>query len=191
MTAVIFVFSFTPPALRTAVSLSSSSKERNPHENRMRVEIANDGRRPSGSPLIGNVRGPSQLKLEKVAQFIKKQRPLPLASWKRGEWHLKGGNRRKWTASRLPTTARRRGLVTVDAYLPTVFTEWAHLAQDHAGWHRPATEPPFAIDKPFARQPRGSTRVTTEDRRQAVAQRAAEIAEIAERRAALNANNNN
>ena len=31
-----------------------------------------------------------------------------------------------------------------------VFTEWAHLAQDRAGWHKP-----FAIGKPFVRQLRG------------------------------------
>ena len=42
--------------------------------------------------------------------------------------------------------------------------------------------------KPFVRQPRGDTRVTPEDKRRAVAQRAAEIAE---RRAVFDANNNN
>ena len=41
--------------------------------------------------------------------------------------------------------------------------------------------------KPFVRQPRGNTRVTPEDTRRAVAQRAAEIAE---RRAVFDANNN-
>ena len=41
--------------------------------------------------------------------------------------------------------------------LPTVFTEWAHLAQDRAGWHKLVTTPPFAIGKPFVRQPRGDT----------------------------------
>ena len=46
----------------------------------------------------------------------------------------------------------------------------------------------FAIGKPFVRQPRGDTRVTPEDKRRAVAQRAAEIAE---RRAVFDANNNN
>ena len=50
------------------------------------------------------------------------------------------------------------------------------------------TTPPFAIGKPFVRQPRGDTRVTPEDKRRAVAQRAAEIAE---RRAVFDANNNN
>jgi len=48
--------------------------------------------------------------------------------------------------------------------------------------------PPFAIGKPFVRQPRGDTRVTPEDKRRAVVQRAAEIAE---RRAVFDANNNN
>ena len=72
--------------------------------------------------------------------------------------------------------------------LPTVFIEWAHLAQDRAGWHKLVTTPPFAIGKPFVRQPRGDTRVTPEDKRRAVAQRAAEIAE---RRAVFDANNNN
>ena len=50
------------------------------------------------------------------------------------------------------------------------------------------TTPPFAIGRPFVRQPRGDTRVIPEDKRQAVAQRAAEIAE---RRAVLDANKNN
>ena len=67
-------------------------------------------------------------------------------------------------------------------------SEWAHLAQDRAGWHKLVTAPPFAIGKPFVRQPRGDTRVTPEDKCRAVAQRAAEIAE---RRAVFDANNNN
>ena len=72
--------------------------------------------------------------------------------------------------------------------LQTGFTGWARLAQDRTGWHRPLTTPPSAIGKPFVRQSRGDTRVTPEDRRRAVAQRAAEIAE---RRATFDANNNN
>ena len=52
-------------------------------------------------------------------------------------------------------------------------------ARDHA---------PFAIGKPVVRQPQGDTRVTPEDKHRAVAQRAAEIAE---RRAVFDANNNN
>ena len=68
--------------------------------------------------------------------------------------------------------------------------EWGHSAylQDRAGWHKLVTAPPFAIGKPFVRQPRGDTRVTPEDKRRAVVQRAAEIAE---RRAVFDANNNN
>ena len=72
--------------------------------------------------------------------------------------------------------------------LPTKSTEWARLAQDRAGWQKPVTTPPFAIDKPFVRQPRGDTRATPDDRRRAVAQRAAEIAE---RRTIFDVNNNN
>ena len=50
------------------------------------------------------------------------------------------------------------------------------------------TTPPFAIGKPFVRQPRGDTKVTPEDKRRAVAQRAAEIAKP---RTVFDANNNN
>ena len=50
------------------------------------------------------------------------------------------------------------------------------------------TAPPFAIGTPFVRQPRGDTRVTPEDRRRAVAQRAAGVAE---RRAVFDANKKN
>ena len=38
--------------------------------------------------------------------------------------------------------------------LSTVLTEWEHLAQDRAGWNKLVTTPPFAIGKPFVRQPR-------------------------------------
>jgi len=61
-----------------------------------------------------------------------------------------------------------------------VFTEWEHLAQDRAGWHKLVTKPTFAIGRPFVRQPRGKLR--------AVAQRAAEVAE---RRAVFDANSSN
>ena len=47
---------------------------------------------------------------------------------------------------------------------------------------------PFAIGKPFVWQPRGDTGVTPEDKRRAVAQRAAGVAE---RRAIFDANNSN
>ena len=72
----------------------------------------------------------------------------------------------------------------MDADLPTAFTEWAHLAQDRAGWHTLVT----AIGNPFVRQPRGDVRVTPEDKRRAVAQRAAQIAEW---RVVFDVNNNN
>ena len=35
--------------------------------------------------------------------------------------------------------------------LPTGFTEWARLAQDRTGWHKPVTTPPFAVGMPFVR----------------------------------------
>ena len=69
--------------------------------------------------------------------------------------------------------------------LPLTFTEWAAIAQDRAKWHQLATKPPFAIGKPFLRQPRGDTRATPEDQRLAIARRAAEIKE---RRAIFAAN---
>jgi hypothetical protein len=50
-----------------------------------------------------------------------------------------------------------------DCCLPLAFTEWATIAQDRAKWHRLATNPPFAIGKPFLRQPRGDIKVTPED----------------------------
>jgi hypothetical protein len=50
-----------------------------------------------------------------------------------------------------------------------------------------ATNPPFAIGKPFLRQPRGDTRATPEDQRVAIARR---NAEIKERRAIFAANAN-
>ena len=59
--------------------------------------------------------------------------------------------------------------------LPVVFTDWAPLAQDRAGWLKLVTTP-FKLGKPFVRQPRGDTRVTPEDRQRLAEQRAAEIA---------------
>ena len=61
-------------------------------------------------------------------------------------------------------------------------------AGGRVGWHMFLTTPPFAIGKPFVRQPRGDARVTPKHFRRAVAQRAAEVAE---RRAVFDANNNN
>ena len=72
--------------------------------------------------------------------------------------------------------------------LPAVFAKWAYLAQDRAGWHKPVTTPPFAIGKPFVWQSRDDIGVTPEDKRQAVAQCAAEITE---RRVAFDAKNSN
>ena len=177
-----------------------------------------------------NVRGLSQLKLEKVLQFMKERRLLVtclMETWQvtpqgwysedidgflvihHGETAQSCNRGRSGVAIILSPEARaawelgcswvqhssnemtygrslQRHLNHFD--LPTVFTEWAHLAQDRAGWHKLVTTPPFAIGKPFVRQPRGDTRVTPEDKRRAVAQRAAEIAE---RRAVFDANNNN
>ena len=68
----------------------------------------------------------------------------------------------------------------------------------HQEWQEPLEERVFVLcvsgflfllfEHPSSRQPRGDTRVTPEDKRRAVAQRAAEIAE---RRAVFDANNNN
>ena len=63
-----------------------------------------------------------------------------------------------------------------------MITEWARLAQGRVGCYK------FAIGKSFVRQPRGGTWVTPEDRRRALAQR---VAEVAERRAVFVANKNN
>ena len=50
------------------------------------------------------------------------------------------------------------------------------LAQDHAGWRKLVTKPPFKLGKLFMRQPRGDTRVTPEDKKRLAKERAAEIA---------------
>ena len=73
---------------------------------------------------------------------------------------------------------------------PSDGVHWVGMpsAGGRVGWHMFLTTPPFAIGRPFVRQPRGDTRVTPEDRRRAVAQRAAGFAE---RRAVFDANNNN
>ena len=60
---------------------------------------------------------------------------------------------------------------------PAVSTEWEHLAQDRTEWQKLVTGPSFTIGRPFVRQLRGDIRVTPEDKRRAVAQRAARIAE--------------
>ena len=69
---------------RQASSRWDSGKGRNPHKKQMRVATADDGRKfwdtsnsmignaaPATRLAGGNVRGPSQLKLEKVARFIR------------------------------------------------------------------------------------------------------------------------
>ena len=85
-----------------------------------------------------------------VARMHKSRLPKRLMlSWTRGP-HVAGGQEMTYGRS------LQRHLNNF--YLPAVFTEWAHLAQDHAGWHKLATEPPFAIGKPFVRKPRGDTR---------------------------------
>ena len=82
--------------LPKASSQWGSGKGRDPHENWMRVAIADDCSRSRGSSLIGNAapaarftgqnaRRLSQLKLEKVAYSWRSSGPWSLASWKRCE----------------------------------------------------------------------------------------------------------
>ena len=61
--------------------------------------------------------------------------------------------------------------------LPTLFTEWAHLAQDRAGWHELVTTPPFAIGKPFVRATTGRHKGGSGGQAPGVAHHAAEISE--------------
>ena len=74
------------------------------------------------------------------------------------------------------------GLTNADG-TALAFTEWAHLAQDRVGWYKLVTKPPFALGKPFVRQPRGDTRLSMKDKQRLMEQR---DADIVERRAALN-----
>ena len=112
-----------------------------------------------------------------VARMPKSRLPKRLMlSWVH-EPHISGGEEMNFGRS------LARHLEHFD--LPLAFTEWATLAQDRALWHRLATKTPFAIGKPFLRQPRGDTRVTPENQRRAMARRAAEIEE---RRAIFAAN---
>ena len=71
--------------------------------------------------------------------------------------------------------------------LPLAYTEWAGIAQNRVDWHKRVTKPPFTIGKPFLRRPRGDSRRTAEQKREDEARRAAEIAE---RRAIFDANDN-
>jgi len=54
------------------------------------------------------------------------------------------------------------------------FSEWATLAQDRGGWLKLVTKAPFNIGKPQLRPPRCDTRVTLEEKRRFLAQRAQE-----------------
>jgi hypothetical protein len=58
-----------------------------------------------------------------------------------------------------------------------VFTEWETLAQDCVGWRKLFTERPFGVGKLHVRPSRCDTRVSPEDIRRSMAQRAAEIAQ--------------
>ena len=42
--------------------------------------------------------------------------------------------------------------------LPLAYIEWAPIANCRANWHKRATQPPFPIEKPFLRRPRGDRR---------------------------------
>jgi len=55
-----------------------------------------------------------------------------------------------------------------------IFSEWATLAQDRAGWLKLVTKVPFDIGKPQLRPPRCDTRVTPEEKRRFLARRAQE-----------------
>jgi hypothetical protein len=57
------------------------------------------------------------------------------------------------------------------------FTEWATLAQDRADWRKLMTKRPFDVGKPHVRPPRCYIRVSPEDLRWFMAQRAAEFAQ--------------
>jgi len=71
--------------------------------------------------------------------------------------------------------------------LPLAYIEWAGIAQNRAEWYKRATKPPFTIGKPFLRRPRGDSRRTAEQKHEDEARR---TAEIAERRAVFDANDN-
>jgi hypothetical protein len=57
------------------------------------------------------------------------------------------------------------------------FTECANLAQDRAEWRRLVTKRPFDVGKPDVQPPQGDTRVSQEEMRRFMAQRAAEVAQ--------------
>jgi hypothetical protein len=68
------------------------------------------------------------------------------------------------------------GQARADGSAPA-FTEWAILAQDRAGWRRLVTKRPFGVGKPHVRSPQCDTRVSPDDMRRFMAQRAAEVAQ--------------
>ena len=90
---------------------------------------------PAARFIGQNVRGLSQLKLEKVVQFMKEQRLL--VTYLMETWRV---TPKGWESEVLDgfliihhgETARS---CNHGPDLPTVFTEWANLAQDRTGWH--------------------------------------------------------
>jgi hypothetical protein len=66
------------------------------------------------------------------------------------------------------------GQARADGSAPA-FTELATPAQVRVGWRKLITERPFGVGKPHARPPRYDTRVSPEDIRPFMAQRAAEV----------------
>jgi hypothetical protein len=71
---------------------------------------------------------------------------------------------------------KRFGQARADGSAPAL-TEWATLAQDRAGWHKLLTERLFNVGNPHVQPPRCGTRVSSEDMRRFMAQRAAEFAQ--------------
>ena len=72
--------------------------------------------------------------------------------------------------------------------LPTVFTEWASLAQDRAGWNKFRDHAPLRHWKALRAATTGRHQDDSGGQAPSSGQRAAEVAE---RRAVLDANNNN
>jgi hypothetical protein len=68
------------------------------------------------------------------------------------------------------------GQARADGSAPA-FTECAALAKDRAGWRKHLTEQTFGVGKPQVRPPRCGIRVSLEDMRRFMAQRAAEVAQ--------------
>jgi hypothetical protein len=70
------------------------------------------------------------------------------------------------------------GKVRADGTAPA-FAEWAILARDCAGWRELLTKRHFGVGKPHVRPTRCDTRVSPEDMRRFMVQRAAEVAAVA------------